>query len=87
MTTTKFFDWRSLVVEADPEFNKDSRINIEYEFTSRRTRTDMTHENGMRVFKGDYQTRGAYATITSEQGVLTWNGGLVTWDGAQITWT
>ncbi len=61
MTTTKETDWLALVVQADPDFNKDSRINVEYEFTSRQTRTDLTHERGLRVFRADYQSRGAYS--------------------------
>ena len=54
------FSWHQLVVQADPDWNKDSRIVTEYEFTAKGIGNPRTHENGYRVFKGDYQTRGPY---------------------------
>lgn len=39
---------RQIVIEADPEFQTDDSMPIEYEFTKRK-------------FKGPYRQRGAYA--------------------------
>lgn len=65
MTTTKQTDWRSIVVKADPDWNRDRRYVNEYEFTSRGTASDSagekTHEGQRRVFRGYYDRRGPYA--------------------------
>ena len=66
MTTTINTNWRSLVMQADPEFAKDSRIVREYEFSAPGGRRlggqyDELYADGMRIFKGDYQNRGPYA--------------------------
>jgi len=45
---------RQLVVEADPEWVRDSRIVVEYQFSRR-------------VFVADYQHRGAYHDPAPEQ--------------------
>jgi hypothetical protein len=57
-------DWLSYVLKADPEHTLNSRRVTEYEFTAAaggRNGNPETHENGFRVFKGDYTTRGPYA--------------------------
>lgn len=55
-------DWRSLVVKADPNWQRDNRHTIEYEFTSHAGGGDeRTHENGRRVFKANYDERGPYS--------------------------
>lgn len=46
--TTRQIDFRRLVVEADPNWNRDRKIVDEYKFSTGR------------VFKGDYTKRGAY---------------------------
>lgn len=53
--------WRDLVIQADPDHVRDSRIVIEYEFSSPGGRgRPETHERGFRVFRGDYKRRGPY---------------------------
>ena len=61
--THRTTDWRTLVVQADPEHTRKSRIVREYEFTapSSRSLDDKSYKDGKRVFEGDYQTRGPYA--------------------------
>lgn len=44
--------WRTLVIEADPEFVSEAENPVEYEFTKK---------NGTRTFRGRYKSRGAYA--------------------------
>jgi hypothetical protein len=39
--------WRTLVIRADPDFEKDRRVEVEYEFSKR-------------VFTGNPDRRGAY---------------------------
>ena len=57
--------WRDLVIRADPDHVRDSRINIEYQFTSVSGRgRPETHEGGFRVFRGDYKRRGPYKPST-----------------------
>jgi hypothetical protein len=63
--------WLAMVVEAEPDFYRISRIVPEYEFQSPAVhgyRGEVepleggftTYENGKRVFYGDYKTRGPY---------------------------
>lgn len=52
--------WRDLVIQADPEFIRDSRIVTEYEFSSPPGGNPDTHDRGFRVFCGDYTKRGGY---------------------------
>ena len=59
-TTTRQIDWRSMVVQADPEFNRDSVEAIEYEFTAKGRGRPETHHEGHRVFRGRYKDRGPY---------------------------
>lgn len=66
MAKTLNTNWRALVLQADPDFVRDSRFVTEYEFSSPSGFRDGTnkeiHQNGLRIFKGDYQKRGPYAT-------------------------
>lgn len=67
--------WLSIVQRADPEHARRSRYVTEYEFTSHtRGWDDRTHENGMRVFRGNYDVRGPYRPRALSSGTMTWNG-------------
>lgn len=81
-------DWRSIVVQANPEHTRESRIVDEYEFTAPggRDANDKTHKGGRRVFKGDYQERGPYRDPVVNADDLTWNGQPVDWFGDNLTW-
>lgn len=59
---TRVTDWRSVVLQSDPEWNQKQHSVVEYEFTSpgRRGGNDLVHRDGMRVFRGDPNKRGAY---------------------------
>ena len=63
MTTTRLSDWRSIVSRTDPDRQENNLRPIEYEFTAPKGagKPDI-HLNGMRVFRGYYQTPGPYAT-------------------------
>lgn len=61
MTTTKTTDWRSIVLQADPDWNRDRRYVVEYEFNAPSSGNEQTHEGGKRVFRGNYDSRGPYA--------------------------
>lgn len=54
--------WRNIVIQVDPDFVRNDRIVTEYEFSSPggRNYDPRTHENGYRVFRGDYRKRGPY---------------------------
>ena len=55
-------NWAAIVAQADPNHARDSRIVPEYRFPAPpRGQDPRTHADGMRVFTGDYQTRGPYA--------------------------
>ncbi len=62
MTITKQQNWKTLVLQADPNHTRDSRVVPEYEFANPPGGDPKKHEveGGKRVFKGDYQTRGPY---------------------------
>lgn len=63
MTTTKQINWRNIVIAADPDWPRNKRFVTEYEFTAAgRAGDDRTHEDGKRVFKGNYDIRGPYST-------------------------
>lgn len=60
-TKVKETTWRDLVIQADPDHVYKSRVVTEYTFTAPGGRGDpRTHEDGFRVFRGDYQRRGPY---------------------------
>jgi hypothetical protein len=55
------FDFRSIIMRADPEFARDSRNQIEYEFSAHGMGDPRTQDGSRRVFRGDTATRGPYA--------------------------
>ena len=63
MTTTREFSWRELVIRANPDHVRDSRYMVEYEFSvaGNRDGNPETHREGKRVFRANYDVRGAYA--------------------------
>ena len=62
MTTTREVDWLGLMVQSDPEFNQKASDFIEYRFTAKTFNGDRRkYDEGQRVFRGDYRTRGPYA--------------------------
>lgn len=86
---TRSTTWRDLVVRADPDHTRNSRMVIEYEFSAPGRGfggDDRTHEGGQRIFKGDYQTRGPYTAETVASAGITWNGIPVNWDDDEVTW-
>lgn len=60
--TRRTTDWRSMVIQANPDHTRESRIVREYEFTAPGSRDvdDKTHQDGKRIFIGDYTKRGPY---------------------------
>lgn len=59
---TRVIDWQSEVVQANPNHYRDLNHTVEFEFTARPgDQNPRTHENGMRVFRGEYKRRGPYA--------------------------
>ncbi len=83
---TRTFSWLSLL---DSQQLAESRLDIEYEFTSRGPpgmNNMRTHENGMRVFRGKTSERGAYAEDTASASSLTWGGFEIDWNGQPLTW-
>lgn len=61
MSSVRQFSWLSQVMQADPEHGRAKRHVIEYEFSAPGGGDDKTHEEGKRVFKANYDTRGPYA--------------------------
>lgn len=86
-TTTRDYSWTDLVLRANPDHYRESRFVVEYEFTALgRGGDERTHESGKRVFRGYYQTRGAYVPDTVGTFDLTWGGIPIMWDGDPLTW-
>lgn len=86
MTVTRQIAWRDLCLQADPDFARNSRIVVEYEFTmSRFGGDDRIHRNGRRIFEGDYKNRGAYVPVTVPADAITEDGIPITVDGQFIT--
>lgn len=83
---TRELSWLDIVQRADPDHSRAKRYVIEYEFSSRERGDERTHENGMRVFRGNYDVRGPYAPQASVSGGMTWNGRQLIWSGNSITW-
>jgi hypothetical protein len=54
--------WLTQVLQADPEHARLKRDTIEYEFSAPGGGRTQTHEHGKRVFRGNYDKRGVYAT-------------------------
>lgn len=55
--TIRHFSWNSIVAQADPDHNRESKYPTEYEFTGQGGRMD---EGGKRLFKGYFDNRGIY---------------------------
>ena len=90
MASSRTTTLRALVVQADPDWVRNSRWVVEFEFSAsgwRQAGDERTHEGGKRVFYADYQTRGPYAAETPATGGLTWNDRPLTWDDEDLTWT
>lgn len=86
MTTTREIAWRDLCLQADPDFARDSRIVVEYEFSvGRRLGDERIHRNGRRIFEGDTKKRGPYQPVTVPDGALTEDGTPITVDGQFLT--
>lgn len=83
---TRQYSWLALVQQADPDHARLSRYVIEYEFTAPGRSNERTHENGMRVFRGNYDRRGPYAPSDSITGGLTWQGVQITFGEQSLTW-
>lgn len=60
MTNTRQTDWRTLIVQADPDHTRTSNNPVEYEFSAKNGGNDLTHEGTIRIFRGQYKTRGPY---------------------------
>lgn len=56
--------WRDMILKADPHHIRNSRVVTEYEFSAPGGRgfDPRIHEEGQRVFRGDYTKRGPYRT-------------------------
>lgn len=79
--------WLSMVQRADPDFSRKSRYVIEYEMTAYGMGADeRTHENGMRVFRGNYDVRGPYAAQDVPDSGLVWNGQPIIWSSSDLVW-
>lgn len=85
--STRVFSWMDLVIRSNPEHVRESRFAIEYEFTAPSGRGDpKTHEDGRRVFRANYDVRGAYGPSVASNNGLTWNGQSITWNDSELTW-
>lgn len=81
-------DWRSLVMQVDPDHARSSNTVVEYEFTSKsRGGDERTHDGQKRIFTGDYRRRGPYTPVATPDHALTWNGVPLSWGGRVLTWT
>lgn len=80
------FSWLAMVIQAEPDHYRLKRNVIEYEFTAVGRGDERTHENGMRVFRGNYDVRGPYTPSASVSGGLTWNGRQLTFGDQELTW-
>ena len=86
--TTRHTTMLAQVLAAEPDHTKNSRIVPEYEFSANGGGNPLTHEGGQRVFKGDYQVRGAYDPdrYPINDDALLWNGVPLVIDGVQLVW-
>lgn len=83
---TRELSWLDIVQRADPEHLRTKRYVVEYEFSSRERGDERTHQDGMRVFRGNYDDRGPYAAETVEAEGLTWNGVPLHVSDEPMTW-
>ena len=87
MTTTRETSWRAMVLQAEPDHVRVSRLVTEYQFSAAtRGRDSRTHEDGYRVFKGDYMRRGPYQPVTVPADALTYDGIPLSLDGELLTY-
>jgi hypothetical protein len=87
MTHTVNRSWTDIVRQADPDWDKTSRMQVEYEFPSRvQSGDERTHEGGRRVFRGAQATRGPYATEAAGDSGLVWGGVPMDWNGQPLVW-
>lgn len=66
-TKTVEFSWDAWVSRMDPEHDERSNTVVEYEFSARGLPIEpdgdnSVYENGFRVFRGNYRSRGAYSS-------------------------
>ncbi len=91
-------DFRTLVLLADPNHTKTSRRVAEYEFSAP-SRAPLLASHGdsndddtefvsrdVRVFYGNYQTKGAFAPQPDTHNGIRWAGKQLTWNGVPLTW-
>lgn len=87
MANTRETTWRDLVIQVDPNHVRDNRLVTEYQFTpATRGRDSRTHEDGYRVFKGDYMRRGPYQPETVLPSGITFDGVPITFGGEPLTY-
>lgn len=76
-TKTREYSWRDFIVREDPNFVRNSRWTLEYEF-----RRGSSH----REFYAYYDKRGVYAPETVMPGGLMWGGIPINWNEQQLIW-
>lgn len=87
MTNTRETTWRDMVLRANPDHVRESRLVVEYQFTpATRGRDSRTHEDGYRVFRGDYMRRGPYQPETTLPHGVTFGGVPMTFHGEPVTY-
>jgi len=87
MTTTRETSWRAMVLQAEPDHVRVSRLVTEYQFSAAtRGKDSRTHEDGYRVFKGDYMRRGPYQPESVLPAGITFDGVPLTFDGEPLTY-
>jgi hypothetical protein len=86
-TTTRETTWRALVLQAEPDHVRMNRMVTEYQFSSAtRGRDSRTHEDGYRVFRGDYMRRGPYQPEIVLPHGLTFGGVPITFGSEPMTY-
>lgn len=71
MTKSREFSWEQWVNSVDPDHAHEKIHVVEYEFSARGlplepTGDNRTYRDGLRVFRANYQQRGAYAPDDDE---------------------
>jgi hypothetical protein len=67
MTKTVEYSWDAWINSVDPDHANDKVNVVEYEFTARGLPLEPNgdnrlHQDGYRIFRANYKTRGAYAS-------------------------